>query len=107
MWKPEAKKKHRRYSADERAVIVARYKQSNQTQVAFCAQAAIAVPTLIAWCKRTRSSAHRSRSASLLEVKLPLAMASAVTLEVNGCTIRMSTGTSVEWLGSLIQKLRT
>jgi transposase-like protein len=49
MEKPEAKKTHRRYSADERAAIVARYKQSNQTQVAFCAQAGIAVPTLIAW----------------------------------------------------------
>jgi transposase-like protein len=106
MEKPEAKEKHRRYSADEQAAIVARYKQSNQTQVAFCAQAGIAVPTLIAWCRRTRASAHRSRSPSLLEVKLPLALASSVTLEINGCTIRMSPGTSVEWLGSLIQKLR-
>ena len=88
--------------------MVWRYQRSGQTQVAFCAQAGISVPTLIAWCKRTRTSASRSLtlSTSLVEVKLPLTIESVVTLEVNGCTLRVSAGTPVDWLGSLVQTLR-
>ena len=86
--------------------MVRRYQRSGQTQVAFCAQAGISVPTLIAWCRGERLVANRGPRTSLMEVKLPLTIESVVTLEVNGCTIRVSTGTSVEWLGSLIQKLR-
>jgi len=87
MQKPESKRRHRLYTAHERAAIVARYRQSGQTQVGFCRQAGIS-------------------GASLVEVKLPLAIVSVATLEVNGCTIRKRTGTPVEWLGSLVQKLR-
>jgi transposase-like protein len=94
--------KRRRYSAEEKTGLVARYLRSGKTQVAFCAEAGITVPTLAAWRRALPQSAPRD--GDLVEVMLP-ALAE-VRLEVNGCTLRVGVGTSPAWLGAVVQHLR-
>ncbi len=93
----------RRYSAEEKRAVVARYVSSGKTQRAFCREAGITVPTLLAWRKALPRPVVRD--GELVEVMLP-ALAEA-RLEVNGCTLRVGVGTSPAWLGAVVRHLRS
>ena len=96
----------RRYSAEEKTAVVARYVSSGKTQTAFCREAGITVPTLAAWRKALPRPVVRD--GDLVEVALPaLAALTEVRLEVNGCTLRVGVGTSPAWLGAVVQHLRS
>lgn len=97
------KARRRRYSAEEKAAVLTRYASSGKTQVAFCREAGITVPTLAAW-RRATPPPSITRSGELVEVKLP-APAEA-RLEVNGCRVWVGVGTSPAWLGAVVRQLR-
>ena len=97
------KTRRRRYSAEEKAALMTQYASCGKTQAAFCREAGIAVPTFAAWRGRGAPEVI-SRPAALVEVKLPLS--AEVRLEVNGCSVWVSVGTSPVWLGAVVQQLR-
>jgi len=100
------KTRRRRYSAEEKAAIMTRYASCGKTQAAFCREGGIAVPTFAAWRRRATPRAI-ARPGDLVEVKLPgLAASAEVRLEVNGCSVWVSVGTSPAWLGAVVQQLR-
>ena len=83
--------------------MVTRYVSSGKTQTAFCREAGITVPTLLAWRKALPRPVVRD--GELVEVMLPT-LAEA-RLEVNGCTLRVGVGTSPAWLGAVVRHLRS
>lgn len=95
--------RRRRYSAGEKTAVVARYVSSGKTQTAFCREAGITVPTLMAWRKALPRPVVRD--GDLVEVMLPAT--AEVRLEVNGCTLRVGVGTSPAWLGAVVRHLRS
>lgn len=98
------KRKRRRYSAEEKAALLARYRESGQTQMAFCREAGLAVPTLSAWRVQAARMPERRVAGALVDVTLP--PVADVVLEVNGCTLRVDVGTSPAWLAALVHRLR-
>jgi transposase-like protein len=94
--------RRRRYSAEEKTAVVARYVSSGKTQTAFCREAGITVPTLLAW--RKAQPRPVVRDGDLVEVMFPAT--AEVRLEVNGCTLRVGVGTSPAWLGAVVRHLR-
>ena len=99
-WRQKARR--RRYSAGEKVALLTRYANSGKTQAAFCREAGIAVPTLAAWRRATPQLV--ARPGELVEVRLP--SLAEVRLEVNGCSVWVSVGTSPAWLGAVVQQLR-
>ncbi len=95
--------KRRRYRAEEKSALVASYVRSGKTQLAFCREVGITVPTLLAW--RRALPQPVVRDGTLVEVRVP-ALAE-VRLEVNGCTLRVGVGTSPAWLGAVVHHLRS
>jgi len=95
--------RRRRYSAEEKTAVVARYVSSGKTQTAFCREAGITVPTLLAWRKALPRPVVRD--GDLVEVMLPAT--AEVRLEVNGCMLRVGVGTSPAWLGAVVRHLRS
>ena len=95
--------KRRRLSAEGKAAVVARYQGSGKTQVVFCRETGITVPTLAAW-RKALPLQPRLREGELVEVTLP--RLGEARLEVNGCTLSVGVGTSPAWLGAVVQQLR-
>ena len=75
---------------------------SGKTQTAFCREAGITVPTLLAWRKALPRPAVRD--GDFMEVMLPATP--EVRLEVNGCTLKIGVGTSPAWIGAVVRQLR-
>ena len=80
--------------------MVARYEESGQTQTAFCRSAMIAVPSHSAWRRRMAKG-----NGALLEVPV-LFGRPELTVEVKGCTLRVTVGTSPEWVAAVTTRLR-
>lgn len=97
------KPRRRRYSAEEKTELLARYAISGKTQGVFCREAGIAVPTLAAW--RRAAMPPEVRAGALVEVRMP-SLTEAIRLEVNGCSLWVRVGTSPAWLGAVVQQLR-
>lgn len=97
------KRKRRRYSAQEKKTLLARFATSGQTQAAFCRANDVMVPTFAQW--RSRVEPAGAGDGRLVEVAVA-ARAPALLLEVNGCTLHVVEGMAPVWIGELVHALR-
>jgi len=106
MEKPQRERK-RRNSAQEKSLILAAYRQSGQTQQAFCQAQGICVATLATWLKRAREAGPVGRAGGLVELPVTVRSSGEIVIEVGaGLNVRAPVGVSVAWLCELIGALR-
>lgn len=100
----------RRWSAEQKAELLAGFASSGQTAAAFCREAGLSAVTFSTWCRRqTRATGQPSGrfAAVRLGEAPPIVAAGAVTVHCpGGISVTMGVGTDPHWLGQLVAALR-
>jgi len=98
----------RRFTPQERASWVGRYRASGLTQRGFAERHGLSLSTLHQWLRRNASSGE-AQTPAFQEVHLrPVHSAHRWTAEVSftdGTTLRLSDGATGPWIDSLLQSL--
>lgn len=95
----------RRWSAEERNELLARFATSGRKAAQFCREEGLSAATFSAWCRKARGSRFaRVRVADEADATAGLP---AVQIAVGGVyTVKVSAGTDPDWLARLLCALR-
>jgi len=100
----------RRWSADEKAELLACFARSGKSAAQFCRETGLCQPTFSAWCRRGAQDATNT-PARFAAVRVGPPVTPAITHQVAihcpaGCTVVAAVGTDARWLGELAAALR-
>jgi transposase-like protein len=99
----------RRWSAEEKALLLAGFARSGQSAAQFCRETGLCQPTFSAWRRRgARDAAGSSPRFAAVRVDAPAAPGWPHQVAIQcpaGCTVVAAVGTDPRWLGALAAAL--
>jgi hypothetical protein len=106
---PSSERTRRRWRPEEKATLVAQFKQSGQTAADFCRRQGLSHSSFSGWCRQRHQAGapHAGRFAAVHLAAPPAAGGSVVTVQIpSGCSVTAPLGADPRWLGQLVAALR-
>ncbi len=99
------RKRHRRWTAEEKAGYLAQFARSGRSALAFSEETGVPYSSFCQWRQQARSEGERTGSGRFAEVHVAACATSTVATVYfgQGCRLEPPVGIDPQWVGAVIQ----
>lgn len=97
-----------RWTADYARTVVAQWRASGQSAVAFAARQGIHASRLAYWAKQVAPARDQEPAATFVAIPMDTtATSGSIEIEVGGCVVRVRAGADARYVAQLVNALRS